>query len=107
MSETHGARRVVCLWHTKDRQMSKMEMTDEEMRAAREARIREKYLLIGRKIAYYRRLKGYTQGQLAKRIGISANYLSQIECGKREQYPLYTLMMIADALGIELKVLCE
>lgn len=82
-------------------------MTDEEIQAAREARLREQYLLIGRKIAYYRRLRGYTQEQLAERIGISSNYLSQIECGRREKCPLYTLMLAADALGITLKDLCE
>lgn len=105
--KTHGEKLVVCLWYAKDRQVSKVDMTDEEMQAAREARLREQYLLIGRKIAYYRRLRGYKQEQLGERIGISANYLSQIECGKREKYPLYTLILIADALGVGLKDLVE
>ncbi|MBO5245581.1 MAG: helix-turn-helix transcriptional regulator [Selenomonadales bacterium] len=65
------------------------------------------YRLIGRKIAYYRRLKGYTQVQLAQKVGISSNYLSQIECGRREKYSLHTLMMAACALEVKMKDLCE
>ena len=34
---------------------------------------------VGLKIKYYRLKKGYTQDQLAKRIGIEGNHLSKIE----------------------------
>jgi len=37
------------------------------------------FLDLGNHIAYYRRKKGYTQKALAKRVGISASYLSKIE----------------------------
>lgn len=37
------------------------------------------FLDLGTHIAYYRRKKGYTQKTLAKRVGISASYLSKIE----------------------------
>lgn len=70
-------------------------------------RFREQYQIIGRKIAYFRRLKGYTQEQLAEVLGISANYLSQIECGKRRKYPLYTLIAISEILHVPLKALLE
>lgn len=42
-----------------------------------------RYKNIGLKIAYYRKKKGYTQAELAERIGMSAAYLGQIERGNR------------------------
>jgi transcriptional regulator with XRE-family HTH domain len=73
----------------------------------REERIRDRYRRIGENIAEYRFLKGYTQVQLAEKIGISVNYLSQIERGKREKYSLQVLVMAADALDIPLSALCD
>ena len=37
------------------------------------------FLDLGTHIAYYRRKRGFTQKALAKRVGISASYLSKIE----------------------------
>ncbi|MBB5336125.1 helix-turn-helix domain-containing protein [Pectinatus brassicae] len=37
--------------------------------------------LLGIKISYYRKRKGYTQYQLAERINISQSYMAKIECG--------------------------
>ena len=37
------------------------------------------FIDLGNHIAYYRRKRGYTQKALAKRLGISASYLSKIE----------------------------
>ena len=37
-----------------------------------------RYKMIGLKIAYYRKLRGYTQEYLAGKIGITRTYLSQI-----------------------------
>ena len=60
-----------------------------------------KYKEIGLKIAYYRKKKGYTQAQLAEKVGISSNYLSLIECGnKGNSYSMETLFKIAEALDI-------
>lgn len=84
-----------------------MEKKQTEERAAMEERVRRQYLIIGRKIAYYRRLKGYTQEEFAAKIGISPNYLSQIECGKKGKYPIYLLIHTAGVLDVELKALCE
>lgn len=38
-----------------------------------------RYVQIGLKIAYYRKLNGLTQEQLAEKVGISSGYLSQVE----------------------------
>gem|GEM_PF-1222499 len=67
-----------------------------------------RYKQIGRKIAYYRRLRNLTQEALAKKINISTSYLSKIECGN---YPksvsLSVLMSIAEGLDIELYLLVK
>lgn len=67
-----------------------------------------RYKQIGRKVAYYRRLRNLTQEALAKKINISTSYLSKIECGN---YPksisLSVLMVIASGLDIELYVLLK
>jgi DNA-binding XRE family transcriptional regulator len=65
-----------------------------------------RYKQIGRKVAYYRRLRNLTQEALAKKINISTSYLSKIECGS---YPksvsLSVLMAIAVGLDIDLYLL--
>lgn len=64
-----------------------------------------KYKKIGAKILYYRRLKGYTQGQLAERANISSSYLSKIEHGVYyDNLAFTTLMIIANALEVDV---CE
>ena len=70
-------------------------------------RVHEYYRRIGKNISEYRRLRGYTQGQLAEKIGITSNYLSQIECGRRNKYSLQVLILVADVLDIPLSVLCD
>lgn len=67
-----------------------------------------RYKQIGRKVAYYRRLRNLTQEALANKINISTSYLSKIECGN---YPksvsLSVLMSIAEGLDIELYLLVK
>jgi transcriptional regulator with XRE-family HTH domain len=67
-----------------------------------------RYKQIGRKVAYYRRLRNLTQEALAQKINISTSYLSKIECGN---YPksvsLSVLMAIAGGLNIELYLLLK
>ncbi len=72
-----------------------------------EERVREQYRRIGKNISEYRRLRGYTQMYLAEQIGVTSNYLSQIECGRREKYSIQVLILIADVLDIPLSALCD
>lgn len=61
-----------------------------------------RYRNIGLKIAYYRKEKGYTQTELAQRIGMNVAYLWQIERGNRgNSFSLAILYQIADALEID------
>ena len=65
-----------------------------------------RYKMIGLKIAYYRKMRGYTQGQLAGKIGISTTYLGQIERGNNgKSYSLETLLSIAVGLDIDANLL--
>ena len=65
-----------------------------------------RYKMIGLKIAYYRKMRGYTQGQLAGKIGISTTYLGQIERGNNgKSYSLATLLSIAVGLDIDVNLL--
>jgi transcriptional regulator with XRE-family HTH domain len=60
-----------------------------------------RYIQIGLKIAYYRKLNGMTQEQLAELIGISPGYLSQVETPTFVQpISLKTLFAIADLFHI-------
>ena len=59
----------------------------------------EKRFLLGLNITYYRRAKKITQAELAEKVNITSNYLSQIERGlKTVSLPI--LMDIAAHLGI-------
>ena len=65
-----------------------------------------RYKMIGLKIAYYRKMRGYTQGQLAGKIGISTTYLGPIERGNNgKSYSLETLLSIAVGLDIDVNLL--
>ncbi|WP_302487085.1 helix-turn-helix domain-containing protein [uncultured Megamonas sp.] len=66
------------------------------------------YRQIGARIMYFRKLKKYTQEELAFRASISASYLSRIERGVyKKGLPVSTLMKIAKALDIEVSVIFE
>lgn len=63
----------------------------------------QKYRQIGAKITYFRKVKRYTQEELAFRASISASYLSRIERGAYANgIPLSTLMRIALALEVDI-----
>lgn len=59
----------------------------------------EKRFLLGLNITYYRRAKKLTQTELAEKVNVTSNYLSQIERGLKT-VSLPTLMDIAEHLGI-------
>lgn len=63
----------------------------------------QKYRQIGAKIIYFRKIRRYTQEELAFRASISASYLSRIERGAYVSgVPLSTLMRIALALEVDI-----
>lgn len=68
----------------------------------------ERYKIIGGKIKYYRKLRGLTQEQLGEKVGITAKYLSRIECGQYHQsVSLPTFMRIIEMLEIKLSKFFE
>ncbi len=57
------------------------------------------YKKIGLKIAYYRKLQGYTQEQLAEKLDVATSYIGQIEAaGIYKPISLTTLLRISKAL---------
>ena len=61
----------------------------------------ERYLMLGLKIAYYRKLQGYTQDRLAEKLGVATSYIGQIEApGMYKPISLTTLLRIAQALDV-------
>lgn len=64
-------------------------------------RFTDTYVRIGIRISYYRKLRGYTQAQLAERVNMSPGYLSQIEApGMAVAISLEMLLSIAEVLQI-------
>ncbi|KIY22934.1 MULTISPECIES: helix-turn-helix domain-containing protein [Mesobacillus] len=58
----------------------------------------------GRRIRAYRKLKGYTQEGLAKKLGMSVSILGEIERGNRMP-DAKLIAKIADFLNVELEEL--
>lgn len=61
---------------------------------------REKFRVLGLKIAYYRKLRGLTQEQLAEAIGRSVSFVSQIEANNAADVKgvsLETLFLISES----------
>ena len=69
---------------------------------------RQEYKMIGLNIAYYRKLRGITQLQLAEKINISRTHMSNIEAPNMPtSISLETLLDIADILEIPVASLLE
>ena len=61
----------------------------------------DKYRQIGLKIAYYRKLRGLTQEQLAERLGLSPAFIGHVEAPNiNKAVSLDTLFDIAVALDV-------
>jgi len=61
----------------------------------------EKCRRLGAKVKYYRTIGGMNQTTLAKKLGISYQYLSRIECGKQSpSFPL--LVALAEELQVDM-----
>jgi len=62
----------------------------------------EQYKEIGRRIVFYRNLRGLSQEALADKIGISRSYLSKIEAPKSEvSFSLDVIFTIANGLDVD------
>ncbi|WP_066175046.1 helix-turn-helix domain-containing protein [Bacillus marinisedimentorum] len=53
----------------------------------------------GRRIRAFRKLKGYTQEEFAKKTGISLSIFGEIERGNRKPSP-QTVLLISEKLGV-------
>lgn len=62
----------------------------------------EKYRQIGLKIAYYRKLRGFTQEELAEQVGVTPAFIGHLEAPNiKKALSLDTLFDIADTLEIQ------
>ena len=71
---------------------------------------RERFRILGLKIAYYRKLRGLTQEQFAEAIGRSVSFVSQIEANNSavvKGISMETLFVISDRLDVSLSRLLE
>lgn len=68
----------------------------------------QQYKEIGLKIAYYRKLKGFSQLELAEKIDVSRTHLSNIEAPNvPTSISLDLLFRISEVLDIDTKVFFE
>ncbi len=69
---------------------------------------RKQFLQLGLTIGYYRRLKGMTQGDLGKAVGLSRTHISNLEApGIKGSISLDKLFDIADVLGVPMAKLFD
>ncbi len=62
---------------------------------------KSRYMKLGLRIAYFRKMKGFTQEQLAEKLGKSAGYIGAVEATNVDRaISIDTLFDIADLLGI-------
>lgn len=68
----------------------------------------EKYVMLGLKIAYYRRKAGYTQEYFAELIGKSVSFVGQVEgTGTIRGVSMETLFKMAQVLKVSPSKLLE
>lgn len=60
-----------------------------------------RYKKLGIKIAYFRKLRGLTQVELASKVGISVSHLSKIERGVAQGVPMSIYWTISDRLEVD------
>jgi DNA-binding XRE family transcriptional regulator len=57
-------------------------------------------------LAFWRKRAGVTQGTLAEKVGVTQNYLSDVETGKRAG-PVSLWLKLSAALGVPVEVLVD
>lgn len=63
------------------------------------------YREIGRRVAFYRGMRGLSQDDLAAEVGVSKSYLSKIEAANSEAaFSLDVLFAIAEGLDLDVLV---
>ncbi len=71
------------------------------MESKRTEQRKNQYLQLGLTIGYYRKMKGLTQGELAKAVGLSRTHVSNLEAPRMQtSISLDKLFDIADVLGV-------
>ena len=73
-------------------------------------RYRDKYRMLGLRIAMYRKMAGMTQEEFAEKIGKSWSFISQIEANngvKLKGVSLDTLFVISETLQVPVSKLFE
>ena len=69
---------------------------------------KKQFLQLGLTISYYRMLKGLTQGELARAVGVSQTHISNIEAPRMKlSVSLDKLFDIADVLNVPVAKLFE
>lgn len=71
---------------------------------------REQFRILGLRIAYYRKLRGLTQEQMAEAIGRSLSFVSQIEANNAKEVKgisLETLFKISSVLEVPVSKLFD
>ena len=67
-----------------------------------------KYIILGLNVAYYRKLKGLSQAELAEKIYVSRSHVSRIEAPKGvKSFSIHVIFEIADVLEIDMFKLFE
>ena len=71
---------------------------------------RERFRILGLRIAYYRKMRGMTQEQFAEAIGRSVSFVSQIEANNAAEVKgvsLESLSLMSEKLGVSMARLFE
>ena len=78
------------------------------MKKSNTEKYRDEFIAVGLRIGYLRKIKGFSQEQLAEKAGISIGFLSQVEAPNMVVgVSLATLFAIAEALDIPASKLLE
>lgn len=61
------------------------------------------YNIIGKNIKKYRKLKGWTQRDLAEKLLLSDSFIGKLESVTHQTISIDTLAQIADVLGVKIQ----